>query len=97
MKKTTKPPAATGGCSAPPACSPPRRPPCALMTASAAMHADCAALKRLTEAGMEVVVVQDADFEASLKIVEKVRRQTLKAFKGVANAVLRGECPGKNT
>lgn len=58
------------------ACSPRRRPPCALMTASAAMHADCAALKKLTEAGMEVVVVQDADFEASLRIVEKVRRET---------------------
>ena len=54
----------------------PRRPPCALMTASAAMHADCAALRKLTEAGMEVVVVQDADFEASLRIVEKVRRET---------------------
>jgi hypothetical protein len=59
-----------------PAGSPRRRPPCALMTASAAMHADCAALKKLTEAGMEVVVVQDADFEASLRIVENVRRET---------------------
>ena len=61
------------------ACSPRRRPPCALMTASAAMHADCAALKKLTEAGLEVVVVQDADFEASLRIVEKVRRETANA------------------
>lgn len=60
------------------ACSP-RRPPCALMTASAAMHADCAALKKLTDSGMEVVVVQDTDFEASLRILEKVRRETANA------------------
>ena len=86
-KKTTKLPATAGGCSAPPACSPPRRPPCAIMTASAAMHADGAALKKLSEAGMEVVVVQDQDFEAALRIAEKVRRETLKAFKRVANSV----------
>lgn len=65
---------------APPASDPSvRRPPCALMTASAAMHADCAALRKLTEAGMEVVVVQDADIEASLRIAEKVRRETANA------------------
>ncbi len=58
----------------------PKRPPCALMTASAAMASDCAALHKLTQAGMEVVVVQDCDFESSLRVIEKVRRQTLRAF-----------------
>lgn len=43
---------AAGEPSSPAACSP-IRPLCALMTASAAMHADCAALRKLTEAGME--------------------------------------------
>lgn len=67
-----------------PRCSP-IRPRCALMTASAAMHADCAALRKLSDAGLEVVVVQDADFEAALRIVEKVRIETLAAFRSAAN------------
>jgi D-aminopeptidase len=58
----------------------PRRPPCALMTASAAMQADCDALKKIAEAGYEIVVVPDADFEASAIILESVRRETLAAF-----------------
>lgn len=66
----------------------PKRPPVALMSASAAMAADCKALHKLTQAGMEVVVVQDCDFEKSLRIIEKVRRQTKAAF--VANTELTG-------
>ena len=58
------------------------RPPVALMTASAAMTEDCAALKKLSESGYEVVVVKDDDFEKSLGLVEKVRRETLSAFTG---------------
>jgi len=58
------------------------------MTASAAMHANCAALRKLSKAGWEVVVVRDADFEASLRIIERVRRQTLVAFNTKANNVL---------
>lgn len=86
------------GSTSPASAGSPRRPPCALMTASAAMHADCAALKKLTEAGMEVVVVQDADFEASLRIVEKVRRSTLRSFRKTANVPVRrsGAAPGEN-
>lgn len=53
-----------------------RRPTCALMSVSTCTEADCAALKKLTDAGMEVVVVQDKDFEAALKLIEKVRWQT---------------------
>ena len=52
------------------------------------MAADCKALHKLTQAGMEVVVVQDCDFEKSLRIIEKVRRQTKAAF--VANTELTG-------
>lgn len=56
------------------------RPPVALMTASTAMTEDCSALKKLGESGYEVVVVQDSDFERSLKMLEKVRRESLSAF-----------------
>lgn len=53
-----------------------RRPPCALMSVSTCTEADCAALRKLTDAGMEVVVVQDKDFESALKLIEKVRWST---------------------
>lgn len=49
------------------------RPPCALMTESAAKGSSCAALKKLAKAGCEIVVVRDKDFEASLRIIEKIR------------------------
>jgi hypothetical protein len=65
--------------------SPHRRPPCVLMTASAALHADCDTLKKLGDAGHEIIVVQDADFEASARVLEKVRRETLAAFNETAN------------
>lgn len=65
--------------------SPRRRPPCVLMTASAALHADCDTLKKLGDAGHEIIVVQDADFEASARVLEKVRRETLAAFNETAN------------
>ena len=52
------------------------RPPCALMTASAAKDSNCAALKILAKAGIEIVVVRDCDFEASLRIIERVRWKT---------------------
>lgn len=61
-----------------------RRPPCVLMTASAALHADCDTLKKLGDAGHEIIVVQDADFEASARVLEKVRRETLAAFNETA-------------
>lgn len=63
-----------------------KRPPVALMTASAAMHEDVAVLKKMADAGYEVVIVQDADFEKSLKIVEKVRKDSLREFQRIARA-----------
>ena len=62
-----------------------KRPPCAIMTVSAVMEADCAALKKIVDAGMEVVVVPDKDFEEACRIVEKVRRETLAEFKKEAD------------
>jgi len=61
-----------------------KRPPVALMTASAAINDDCGSLKKIADAGYEVVVVRDEDFEQSLKVLEKVRLETLEAFKKVA-------------
>jgi len=63
-----------------------RRPPCALMTASASMEADCAALKKICDAGYEVIVVQDSDLEGSLRVIERVRAET-------ANRNITGKSP----
>ena len=82
MSKDVKP---ASGCTGPSDCSP-RRAPVALMTASAAMQADCAALKKLADAGYEIVVVQDDDFEAAARVLKTVRRKTLAQFNAVANA-----------
>ena len=65
---------------------PKKRPPQAVMTASAAMQHECAALRKLGEAGWEIVVVPDESFEAYLRIVEEVRRNTLAKFKEEAEA-----------
>lgn len=46
------------------------------MSVSTCTEADCAALRNLTDAGMEVVVVQDKDFESALKLIEQVRWST---------------------
>jgi len=46
------------------------------MSVSTCTEADCAALRKLADAGMEVVVVQDKDFESALKLIEKVRWST---------------------
>lgn len=73
----------------------PSRPPCVLMTASAAMQADCAALRKLVESGVEAVVVQDADFENSLRIIEQVRRSTPGSVCETANIYERSSHPSE--
>ena len=51
-----------------------RRPPCALMSKSAAIAEDSMALRKMCDAGFEVVVVLDADIEETLRIIERVRK-----------------------
>lgn len=60
---------------------PVRRPPCALMTASAALSANSKAIKKLAQAGFEIVVVKDEDFDGALRSIEKVRRSPIKLLK----------------
>jgi len=52
-----------------------RRPPCVIMTKSVVISEDGAALKKMCEAGFEVVVVMDGDLEETLRIVETVRQE----------------------
>jgi len=50
------------------------------------MEADCAALKKICDAGYEVIVVQDSDLEGSLRVIERVRAET-------ANRNITGKSP----
>jgi glycosyltransferase involved in cell wall biosynthesis len=50
------------------------------MTKSAAISEDGASLKKMCEAGFEVVVVMDGDLEETLRIVEAVRQNKRKGM-----------------
>lgn len=71
---------------------PRRRPPCALMTASAAIFMDCKALHRIVALGFDVVVVRDEDFGPSLRVVEQVRKETAAAWKPAADEPPQPKC-----
>lgn len=51
-----------------------KRPPCVLFSVKEANETDVAVLKKLGDAGCEIVVVQEHHFEEALKCIERVRR-----------------------
>lgn len=57
----------------------PKRKPVALFTVSAVNAADVKAIKKLISAGMEVVVVQDKDFDKAMLIFEDLRNRRLES------------------
>ena len=49
-----------------------------LMTVSTVNDADVSAIKKLIKAGMEVVVVQDKDFDKALRVFKKLGNRKAK-------------------
>jgi len=52
------------------------RPACVLFSVRDANETDVAVMKKLADAGCEIVVVQEAHFDAAFKAIEAVRRRT---------------------
>jgi hypothetical protein len=57
--------------------STPKRPPCVLFSVNEANETDVEVMKKLCDAGYEIVVVQEENFEKALKIIESVRKESI--------------------
>lgn len=54
-----------------------RRPPCALFSVKEITEREVEAIKRLSDAGYEVIMVGEEHFETALRCIERVRKPVL--------------------